>query len=62
MNKLMAFALENMNVTPKEFWDLPPFAVINQMLIKAQSLEKDDKSPMNRKIFVDMLRAQNGCN
>lgn len=54
MNRLMAFALENMNVTPSQFWKLPPFVIINQMLIKAYDPEKDND--MSRKVVVDMMR------
>ena len=56
----MAFALEHMNVTPLEFWDLPPFAVINQMLIKSMQQSEENPNGFNRKEFVDMVRAQSG--
>lgn len=54
----MSFAMEHMNMGYSEFWDAPPFAIINQMIVKADA-SKDKNDTFNRKEFIDMLRAAN---
>ena len=56
MNKMMAFALEYMNMKPSDFWSSPPFLILNQMVLKSESMKEDKPDPMTRKEMIDMMR------